>query len=148
MIRQVVYSKATFWQTNLKLICTLSCGLGNRELNCKICASTNPSDYMKSENAENKLVCFSNPVTNVHTAGFLLTPIWEWRRNFLEGWGVRHVCMIFFLACMYCSLSVSDDDIFLSKFFNPHLPPFQVSNRPSLEFESVLLNDEFSIFSQ
>ena len=62
--------------------------------------------------------------------------------------GVRHGCMIFFLACMYCSLSVSDDDIFLRTFFNPHLPPFQVSTRPSLEFESVLLNDEFSIFSQ
>lgn len=62
--------------------------------------------------------------------------------------GVRHVCMIFFLACMYCSLSVSNDDIFLRKFFNPHLPPFQVSNRPFQEFESVFLNDEFSIFSQ
>ena len=106
-------------------------------------------------NAENKLICFSNPATNVHTAVFLLTPIWEWRRNlfiffFLAGGrgGIRHVCMIFFLACMYCCLSVSDDDIFLRKFFNPHLPPFQVSNRPSLEFESVLLNDEFSIFSQ
>ena len=60
--------------------------------------------------------------------------------------GVRHVCMIFFLACMYCSLSVSDDDIFLRKFFNPHLSPFQVSNRPSLKFESVLLNEEKLIF--
>ena len=60
--------------------------------------------------------------------------------------GVRHVCMIFFLACMYCSLSVSDDDIFLRKFFNPHLPLFQVSNRPSLKFESVLLNEEQLIF--
>ena len=152
MIWQVVYSKATFWQTNLKLICTLSCGLGNRESNCKICASTNPSDYMKSKNAENKLICFSNPATNVHTTVFLSTPIWEWRRNlftlFFGGGRVRHVCMIFFLACMYCCLSVSDDDIFLRKFFNPHLPPFQVSTRPSLEFESVLLNDEFSIFSQ
>ena len=64
------------------------------------------------------------------------------------GGGVRHVCMFFFLAYMYCCLSVSDDDIFLRKFLNPHLPPFQISNRPSLEFESVLLNDEFSIFSQ
>ena len=64
------------------------------------------------------------------------------------GGGGRHVCMIFFLAYMYCCLSVSDDDIFLRKFLNPHLPPFQISNCPSLEFESVLLNDEFSIFSQ
>lgn len=145
-IWQVVYSKATFWQTNLKLICTLSCGLGNREFNCKICASTNPSDYMKSENAENKLICFSNPATNVHTAVFFINAHMGTEKKFFGG--VRHVCMIFLLVCMYCSLSVSDDDIFLRKFFNPHLPPFQVSNRPFQEFESVLLNDEFSIFSQ
>ena len=39
-------------ETNLYFVMRL----GNSELNCKICASTNPSDYMKSENAENKLV--------------------------------------------------------------------------------------------
>ena len=50
-------------ETNLYFVMRL----GNSELNCKICASTNPSDYMKSENAENKLVWFSNPATNVYT---------------------------------------------------------------------------------
>ena len=44
---------------------------------------------------------------------------------------------------MYCSLYVSDDDIFLHKFFNPHLPPFQVSTRPSLEFEVSYLTMNF-----
>ena len=99
---------------------------------------------MKSENAENKLICFSNPATNVHTAVFFINAHMGTEKKFFGG--VRHVCMIFFLACMYCSLSVSDDDIFLRKFFNPHLPPFQVSNRPSLKFESVLLNEEKLIF--
>ena len=99
---------------------------------------------MKSENAANKLVCFSNPATNVHTAGFFINAHMGMEKKFFGG--VRHVCMIFFLACMYCSLSVSDDEIFLTKFFNPHLPPFQVSNRPSLKFESVLLNEEKLIF--
>ena len=99
---------------------------------------------MKSENAENKLICFSNSATNVHTAVFFINAHMGMEKKFFGG--VRHVCMIFFLACMYCSLSVSDDDIFLHKFFNPHLPPFQVSNRPSLKFESVLLNEEKLIF--
>ena len=88
---------------------------------------------MKSENAENKLICFSNTATNVHTAGFFINAHMGMEKKFFGG--VRHVCMIFFLACVYCSLSVSDDEIFLTKFFNPHLPPFQVSNRPYLEFE-------------
>ena len=32
---------------------------------------------------------------------------------------------------------------FLRKFFNPHLPPFQVSNRPYLEFEVSYLTMNF-----
>ena len=54
-----------------------------------------------------------------------------------------------------CKWTIPGDDYFYVNFsciefffYNPHPPPFHVSNSPSLRSESVLLNKEYPIFSQ